>query len=952
MQPYEFAQKWRSRAHEVTEEQAYQEHFGDVASLVGGFVPGQAGAPEGLTYQAGVKKVGTADFGKADVFQPGHFIWEAKRAAKTDTARKKLLGEALQQATLYARDLDNPPLIVTTDFVELHVHTNFTGTAPKSFRLTLEDIEHDRQVEGSELTALQVLRAVFHDPGVLDPRLLRERITTEATGRVGAVARAMVKAGHPKDQVAHFLMRVIFAMFSEDVGLLEKGLLTKLLERAKKYPDKSQGYFAELFGAMSTGGEFWGNDIRYFNGGLFDDHSGLPITAEDADALLGAAKLDWAEVEPAIFGGLFESSLEKEVRGQRGAHFTAVPEIERIVEPVVMLDLHRQWEVARAEAQQRAEQAEVKAQAEEAKGHTRIAEDTRAAGRKESIAILHEFQKHLGDVKVLDAACGSGNFLYVTLKRLLDLEHEVRLTAFQYGAGDFDIPPLVHPRQMLGIEIEGFAAELASVTLWIGYFQWNRAHGGQWPTPVLERLDNIQHRDALLNEDGSEYEWPEADYIVGNPPFLGEKKQGPRLGLPYVQQLRATYAGRVPKSSDLVCYWFEKAREAIEQGRTRRAGLISTNSISQIGNRRVLERINETGAMFQAWPDLPWLQDGAAVRVAAISFDDGSEQEKAVGKLLHEGKKNEEGILTPVATINSNLSVGTNVTDAKKLPENANLCFQGVKLAGDFDIAEAVAREWMKQPNPGDIENSDVLRPLLNGDDLTGRRGDTWVIDFASMTEEEASQYLVPFAHVVEKVKPVREKNNRKSRRERYWQLGEVMPAMRRALAPLSRYLATSIVAKYRTFLWCDAKDLPSGRLVVVASDQDWMYGVLNSQIHVMWAQKAGSTLEDRPAYTSTTCFEPFPFPKWTPETQQAVADAAKFLEKARATLKADGLTITEMYNVLGEVIGSDSPAYTLKLAHDRLDAAVAAAYGWEWPLSESDTLARLLALNLERSEK
>lgn len=954
MQPHEFAQKWRTRAYEVTEEQAYQEHYQDVASLVGGFAPGQAGAPEGLTYQAGVKKVGTTDFGKADVFQPGHFIWEAKRAAKTDAARAKTLGGALQQATLYARDLGNPPLIVTTDFVELNVHTNFTGTAPKTFRMTLEDIEHDRKLDGTELSALQVLRAVFHDPGVLDPRLVRERITTEATGRVGEVARALVKAGYPKEQVAHFLMRVVFAMFSEDVALLDKGLLTKLLERAKKYPEKSQGYFAELFGAMSTGGEFWGNDIRYFNGGLFDNHDGLPITAEDADALLSAAKLDWAEVEPAIFGRLFESSLEKEVRGQRGAHFTAVPEIERIVEPVVMLDLFRQWEEVRARAQSVVDQAEVKAQAEESKGHTRVADNTRDKARKQAIGILHEFQKHLGSIKVLDAACGSGNFLYVTLKRLLDLEHEVRLTAFQYGVGDFDIPPLVHPRKMLGIEVEGFAAELAAVTLWIGYFQWNRAHGGQWPTPVLERLDNIQHHDALLNDDGSEFQWPEATYIVGNPPFLGEKKQGPRLGLPYVEQLRSTYAGRVPKTSDLVCYWFEKARAAIEQGKTRRAGLITTNSINMPGNRAVLERINETGAMFRAWPNLPWLQDGAAVRVAAISFDDGREQQRAIGELLHEGKENEESILTPVAAINPNLSVGTNVTEAKKLPENAGLCFQGVKLAGDFDITEAVAREWMKLPNLGNAENSDVLRPLLNGDDLTSKRGDTWVIDFASMTEAKASEYLVPFAHVVEKVKPVREKNRDKARRTNWWQLARPYTAMREALAPLPRYLATSIVAKHRTFLWCDAKDLPSGRLVVVASDQDWMYGVLNSQIHVVWAAANSSThgKGNDLTYTSTTCFEPFPFPQWTPGTQEAVAEAARFVEKVRAGLKDQGMTITEMYNALAEVTGTDSPAYTLKLAHDRLDGAVAAAYGWEWRLEEGEVLARLLALNLQRSDK
>ena len=255
----------------------------------------------------------------------------------------------------------------------------------------------------------------------------------------------------------------------------------------------------------------------------------------------------------------------------------------------------------------------------------------------------------------------------------------------------------------------------------------------------------------------------------------------------------------------------------------------------------------------------------------------------------------------------------------------------------------------MKLPNPGDVNNCNVLRPLLNGDDLTGKRGDTWVIDFVSMTEEEAGQYLVPFAHVLEKVKPVRATKRRDTYRLKWWLYAEPRPAMRRALAPLPRYLATSIVAKYRTFLWCEARDLPSGRLVVVASDQDWMCGMLNSRIHVLWAQYSGSTHEDRPVYTSMTCFEPFPFPEWTPETQQAVTEAAQFLEKVRAGLKAHGMTVTEMYNALAEITGTDSPAYTLKLAHDRLDQAVATAYGWAWPLTEEGLLANLLELNVKR---
>ena len=469
---------------------------------------------------------------------------------------------------------------------------------------------------------------------------------------------------------------------------------------------------------------------------------------------------------------------------------------------------------------------------------------------------------------------------------------------------------------------------------------------------MLERLTNIQHHDALLNSDGTEFQWPGATYIVGNPPFLGEKKQGPRLGLPYLERLRATYAGRVSKSSDLVCYWFEKARAAIEAGTTRRAGLISTNSINMPGNRRVLERINNTGAIFEAWPDLPWVLDGAAVRVAAVCFDDGRETRKRLGHLQHEGTDQEQGVLEAVPLIPATLTAGVDMSQARKLPENVGLCFQGVKLAGAFDLPGDTARAWLNLPNLDGADNADVLRPLLNGDDLTGVRGDTWVIDFANRSEAEAARYLVPFAHVVEHVKPVRAENNRKSRRERYWQLGEVMPAMRRALAPLPRYLATSIVAKYRTFVWCDARDLPSGRLVVVASDADWMHGVLNSRIHTLWAAANSSThgKANDLTYTSTTCFEPFPFPIWTDETQEAVAQASRFLEQARDALRAQGLTITGMYNALAEVTGTDSPAYTLKLAHGRLDQAVAAAYGWEWPLPEDEVLGRLLALNLERA--
>jgi N-6 DNA Methylase len=921
MLPSEFAAKWRALAPKLSERAGYQEHFRDLCLLVGEPTPSSDLSGQDYAFEKTVKKAGTGETGFADVFKRDCFIAEYKGQGKS-------LGKALQQALLYARELGNPPLLIVCDLDVLEIHTNFTARSPRTIRISLDDLARDAPVSG-DLTALATLRACFRDPGRLDPRLVRERITQAATAQVGQVARALSTRGEDAHAVAHFLVRVIFAMFSEDVGLLERGLLTRVLERSRDYPERSQGYFAELFTAMQHGGEFWGRDVRVFNGGLFDSSAALALTRSDAEALLAAATLDWGEVEPAIFGTLFEASLDAETRSRRGAHYTAVPDILRLTEPVIMVPLRREW-------------AEVKQQAEAAMPQRN--------GRAAAFELIRDFQVRLGDVQILDPACGSGNFLIVALGQLMELEHEVIQLARQLGFGDFQLPPQVHPQQLHGIEIETFAHELASVSVWIAYSQWKAAHGGEWQTPVLQRLGTVEQRDALLNPDGTEATWPRVDFILGNPPFLGEKKQTAALGEAYVAQLRHVYRGRVPASSDLVCYWFEKARTAVAEHGTQRAGLISTNSINMPGNRRVLERINQSGAIFQAWPNLPWLQDGAAVRVAAVSFDAGQEQTRVLAQLKGEGTLEEVAVYQAVGAIHADLSGGPDLTTARRLPQNAGLSFQGVKLAGDFDVPGTVARGWLALPNPDGADNAEVLRPLLNGDDLTDVRGDTWVIDFAGRSEAEASRYLVPFAHVVEKVRPVRASNKRDVYRLKWWIHAEPRPAMRRALAPFPRYLATSIVAKHRAFVWCGARDLPSGRLVVVASDQDWMYGLLNSAAHVTWAARAGSThgKGNDLTYTSTTCFETFPFPQWTADTQARAAEAAHFLAQAREAMHVQGYTLTGMYNALAQVMDSSALAYTLQLAHARLDQTVAAAYGWSWPLEEDDLLTRLLNLNLE----
>ena len=907
MYPEQFKEIWEARARIATERDSYTQHWMDLCRLLKHPEPG---VDPDYKFERHVTKVGTRDKGYADVFKKAHFITEYKRPGRD-------LGEALKQATLYARDLGNPPLLITSDFQRIEVNTAFTGTSPKTYLITLDDIADNRTVTGSDLSTLAVLHSALHRPEDLDPRLFRERITTDATRQVGQVARRLGER-EGRAQAAHMMMRVVFALFAEDVGMLPRGLVTRVLERARLYPDKSQGYFRELFGAMQGGGEFWGTDIHHFNGGLFDSEDALSITSEEAAALTAAAELDWSEVEPSIFGTLFENSLDDQTRTQRGAHYTSVNDIERIVDRVVMEPLWADWDALRHRMPK--------------------------LKKNQRLEQLFEFQDRLTDVRVLDPACGSGNFLFVALKKLLDLEYQVRSAAVMNDIGEFEMPPLVHPRQMLGIEIEPFAHELASITLWMGYFQWKRAHGGHWETPILQKLNNIQNRDALLNPDGTEATWPDADFIVGNPPFLGDKMMRSQLGEAYTMQLRQTYGDRLPGQSDLVCYWPEKARSMVEAGVTRRAGFVTTNSIRGGKNRVVLDRIKASGDLFMAWPDEPWQQDGAAVRVSLFAFDDGTETLRT----LNDGH---------VSVINADLSVGADVKQAQKLPENAGLSFIGTQKGGAFDIPGDLARSWLALPNPDEVSNADVLKPWVNGLDLTRRPSGRWIIDFAQMDEATAAQYLTPFDYVQQHVKPTKIQNRRANRAKHWWRFDEPAPNLRTGTANLGRFIGIPRVAKHLLPVWLLSGTLPDSQVVVIAREDDFTFGVMASTIHRTWAQMQGTYMGvgNDLRYTPSTCFETFPFPHPTDEQRAEVEKWARYVVQLRGHLLGQNTkaTLTGIYNDVEKLRATPDAAHpvsALVTAHARLDQAVAAAYGWEWPLPEDELLARLLALNLERA--
>lgn len=683
MTPANFAAKWERVT--TTERASSQSHFLDLCELLEVEKPLDAD-PTGTfyTFERAVTKT-TGGKGFADVWKRGYFAWEYK-------GKRKNLADAYVQLLLYRDDLENPPLLVVCDLHRFEIHTNFTGTPKQLYAFTIHDLEQP------DIRAL--LKNVFTDPERLNPKYHRERVTQEASEQVGTLALRLSERGHDPEAVAHFMMQLVFALFAEDVGLLPDKLVTRILEHTQKRPDQAQRYLSELFQAMATGGDVLLEEVPYFNGGLFDSREALPLEALELAHLAEAARLDWSQVEPVIFGTLFERSLDPAKRSQLGAHYTSREDILRVVEPVVLAPLRAEWEAVRGRVDTYIQTTDLSGLGE------RAAQNQRNTNINRPIA---DFLDRLHRLKVLDPACGSGNFLYVAMQQLKELEKEVVAFAQKVGTPGFQ---LIGPRQFYGLELNVFAYELASIVVWIGFLQWNYLNGlSNRQTPILERLDTIRRQDALLDGEG-ETEWPEVDFIVGNPPFLGDKRMRGELGDAYVERLRALFRDRVPGQADFVCYWFEKARAQIAGERAERAGLIATNSIRGGANRRVLERIKETGDLFMAWADEPWVLEGAAVRVSLVGFDDGSETARTL-----DGQ--------PAAVINPDLTGETDVSKARVLAENQGVAFIGIQKGGPFDIPGELARGWLELPNPGGRSNRDVLRPYVNGMDITRRPSDT-----------------------------------------------------------------------------------------------------------------------------------------------------------------------------------------------------------------------------------
>ncbi len=947
MTPDYFIRKWKAAT--LSERAGAHSHFHDLCALLDEATPSESD-PTGATYafEKGVTKTTGGD-GWADVWKRGCFAWEYKGKGKD-------LQAAYAQLQRYAVALENPPLLIVSDIDSIEIHTNWTNTVRQIHRITLDDLADAKE--------RQKLKWAFSDPDRLKPGETRQGLTEKAAEQFASLAQRLRARGYEAPRVAHFVNRLVFCMFAEDVGLLPDKLFIKLMQAGAKNPAAFEQLARGLFGAMRGGGFLGLDPVPWFNGGLFDDDDALPLDRHDLEQTLAAARLDWAEIDPSILGTLFERGLDPDKRSQLGAHYTDRDKIMLIVEPVIVRPLAREWEDARAEAQALLDRAEA------AKSPA-----ARTKARKEAEAVCIRYLERLKNFRVLDPACGSGNFLYLALLALKDIEHRANLESEAMGLPRRLIIG-VGPENLLGIEINPYAAELARVSVWIGEIQWMLRHNyGTSRDPILRSLNTIECRDALLNPDGTEAQWPRADVIVGNPPFLGGKRMRSSLGDGYCATLFSIYAKRVPAEADLVCYWFAKSREAQQNGLLKRAGLVATNSIRGGANRDCLERIVAAGSISAAWSDEPWVLNGAAVRVSLVCFDP-----KPGESAMLNGK--------PVTVIRSDLTANaSDLTTARQLASNRSVAFMGDTKGGAFDIPGELAREWLQLPaNPNGRPNSDVIKPWANGMTVTRRPADMWVVDFGwTMSEAEASFYSAPFAYVADCVKPERLKNNREAYAKFWWRHVEPRPGMLAKFQIVKRFIVTTRVAKHRTFVWMSLPTLPDSAVIAIARDDDTSFGILHSRFHELWSLGLCTWLGvgNDPRYTPRTTFETFPFPPGLEPhvpaalyaddpRAQAIAEAARTLVEARdrwlnppelidivpevvpgypdrivprdaraaAILKTR--TLTNLYNTRGKPEG----AWLDHLHHD-LDSAVAAAYGWPADLPDEDVLARLLEMNL-----
>jgi hypothetical protein len=962
---------------------------------------------------------GRNELKRLDLYRKGCFVLESKQgqdktaplalpgmtassAAKRGSRQwEDAMQRAKRQAENYIRCLPanegRPPFLIVADVgfcFDLYSEFSRSGGVYLPFpdarncRVKLDDLEKP------EVRAL--FQAVWNDPLSLDPSRRSARVTEEVAAHLAELARLLEADGHGPEKVSQFLMRCIFTMFAEDVSLIPANSFTDMLQRAVMEPSLYAHFVRDLWIAMNNGtvSVALGRKLLRFNGNIFANPEVLPLTQTQIGILLEAAKADWQEVEPAIFGTLLERALDPRERHKLGAHYTPRAYVERLVIPTVMQPLREEWDDVQAAASLLSSQGK-----------------TQEAGKT-----VADFHKRLLRIRVLDPACGSGNFLYVTMEHMKRLEGEVLQTLATYGERQTGLLQ-IDPHQFLGLEINPRAAHIAEMVLWIGWLQWHfRTYGNvSPPEPVIRKFENIQNRDALIAWNRRKYatdtngriiirwngetyktdpatgrqvpdesaavpdevfegvtraEWPKADFIVGNPPFVGNKRMRLTLGSGYSEALRATYA-ELPESCDFVMYWWHRAAEQTRADKVKRFGFITTNSITQVFNRRVMTvHLNDKKPLHLAFavPDHPWVDasDGAAVRIAMTVGEKGAHEGRLASVTEeHETDFREHFVVLKEKSglVHADLTVGADVLAANPLKANEDMSFRGVTLVGEDFVVTPENAEKLGLGRIDGLEHH--IRLFLNGRDITEKSRGFMVIDLLGLTAEKVKdKYPEVYQWLYTRVRPERSHDRRASYRDNWWIFAEPRKNFRSALTGLSRFIATVEVSKHRFFCFLSAAIVPSNMLVNITSADAYHLGVLSSRIHVCWALAVGGTLEDRPRYNNSVCFAPFPVA--TSEQQVRIRDLGEKLDahrKARQSLHPD-LTMTGMYNALEalragrELTAKEKTAHeqglvtVLRQIHDELDRAVADAYGWPVDLPDEEILPRLVTLNAERAEE
>ncbi len=1012
-----------------------------------------------------------------------------------DDAMTKARGQAERYVRALPGDEPTPPFLIVVDVghtFELFADFSQAGKAylpfpdPRTFRIRLADLADEKIRERLRLVWTESRRARS-----------RARLRRCHPRSLRAPRRACQIAGTEPDTRPTSSRNSSHAACSACSPRMSSCCqITPSRELLASLPPDGTGFqevMGQLFREMNTGtgkgiSVVLRKNLLHFNGGLFASDTVLPVNGLQLGLLKEAARQNWGNVEPAIFGTLLERALNPDERHELGAHFTPRAYVERLVLPTVIEPLRAEWENVRAAAVTHA----------------------RAGRLREARDAVNAFHAKLCALKVLDPACGTGNFLYVSLQQLKVLEGEVLDLAAQFGE-NFKLELETHtvdPHQFLGLEINPRAAAIAELVLWIGYLQWHfRLHGKRTPPePILRAFKNIECRDAVLAYDGEPQPardeagkeitvwdrkstktdmvtgrkvpdetkrvplltyanprpatWPDADFIVGNPPFIGTARMREDLGDGYAETLRATYPA-VPESADFVLYWWHKAAELMRAGRAKRFGLITTNSLRQTFARRVVQmhltgsespeglrklaggvshRIpRKTGrapagvpedspapagadatggaesggsrfasppanfhqpsglplSLLFAIPDHPWVDtaEGAAVRIAmtvGAAGEHPGELLEVTGEEPQDDGSEKVSFKSNIGKISADLTVGADVSSVVALKANDGLACPGVKLHGAGFL---VTPEESKELGLGKILGLEKhIRYYRNGKDLTDAPRGVMVIDLFGLSADEVRQrFPAIYQLVVNRVKPERDANNRATYRDNWWIFGEPRRDFRPALDKLVRYIATVETAKHRFFQFLDGDVLPDNMVIAIALDDAFYLGVLSSRIHIVYALAAGGTLEDRPRYNKSRCFDPFPFPLCGEAEKERIRKLAEELDAHRKRVQAQhGLTLTGLYNVLEKIrdaenIGGTSstsphsspaaetsgtrgtrPSDTLtdkekaihdkglvsvlKQLHDDLDAAVFAAYGWPATLTDAEILERLVALNAERA--